>query len=159
MDGPRDPVAPEIPPIVLVVHDAAEGIEMYERLLDDGENALWITAAVMREAVDYALDLRPDVILCDVDAAGASAGDEFLRQLRGDPRLRQTAVLLVVGSTPTGARAAAADGILLKPVRPEQLVASVYAAAVQAKAFRGTTTIRKAVAAAIARSNRARRSA
>jgi CheY-like chemotaxis protein len=141
------------PSIVLVVHDDADTAEMYERLLELDDRELWVTSAIAREAIEYALDLRPDVILSDVGPGASPDGTEFLRQLADDVVLRQTPVVLVVSDPPPSV--AIAHTVLVKPLEPDVLVASVRRAVQSARGqARRVNTVRHAVAARMARAAR-----
>ena len=58
--------------LALVVNDAGDTSEIYERLLSDA--GLWVTSCPEREAIDYARDVLPDVILSDIDVRPNAAG-------------------------------------------------------------------------------------
>jgi DNA-binding response OmpR family regulator len=143
------------PSIVLVVHDDVETAEMYEGLLDLADRELWVTSAIPREAIEYALDLRPDVILSDLSTGPALDGTEFLRQLADHAELRHTPLVLVVSDLSSSAAAAAAHTVLVKPLEPNALVASVRRAIRGARGqARRVNTVRHAVAARMARAAR-----
>ena len=147
---------PSLPRIVLVVHDVPDLIEVYERVLDQEGDEFWLTGSTMDEAVEYARDLRPDVILCDVSPHPETVWEHFLRDLSRDPQLRHTPVLLLVASDPSAESTGRATAVLMKPVEPETLLATVRDAADRAPVWRAPSmTMRQAISAAISR--RARR--
>lgn len=149
--------APGVPSIVLVVNDDTVTLEMYERMLSSGTSGeLWVTGGDQTEAIEYACDLRPDIILSDVDIRLSAPGREFLRQLRLQPRLEQTPVLLVAGSEPDGPIAQLVDRIVLKPVDQETLVATVRSVLSHSRHLRECSrSLRQSAAAVLARAQRA----
>lgn len=78
------------------------------------------------EALAAARRLAPDVILLDVLMPGRT-GLEVLRELREDPALARTKVIVLTAATGTvdAALAARADRFLAKPFRPAELAALV----------------------------------
>ena len=65
MDSLQPGTSKPLPSIALVVNDAGDTSEIYERLLSDA--GLWVTSCPEREAINYARDVLPDVILSDID--------------------------------------------------------------------------------------------
>lgn len=68
-------------------------------------------------------EIAPVLVILDLNLPGV-AGRDLLYQIRADPRLAQTRVLITTGDTQTAAAIASegkADIILVKPVSQEQL--------------------------------------
>jgi two-component system phosphate regulon response regulator PhoB len=109
---------------VLICDDEPALRELMRLALDGAYEIAEATNAA--EALASARDFRPDVILLDVMMPGES-GLEVLRQLRLDPELRATAVVVVSAwSSEADRRAAsAADAFIGKPFDPEELAAIV----------------------------------
>ena len=145
------------PPIVLVVNDDALTLEMYERMLvAEPADELWVTGGSQAEAIEYARDLRPDIIVSDVDVRASAPGREFLRQLRSDAVLEHVPVLLVAGSQPDGPILQLVDRVVLKPVDRETLVGNVRAVLRYSRHLRErSSTLRQSVGAVVARAQRA----
>jgi DNA-binding response OmpR family regulator len=127
-----------LPPIVLVVDDHRDTVEMYETLLS--ARGYWVARASNAiDAFEYAHDLLPDAIVADLGLPGDMDGAELIRQLRADPALCDVPILAVTGRDPrdlpslSGVKVA---GLLLKPVAPETLLARVEAALAQSSALR-----------------------
>ncbi|MEX2210513.1 MAG: response regulator [Gaiellaceae bacterium] len=76
------------------------------------------------EALEAARRERPDLVLLDMMMPGRS-GLDVLAELRGDPELAATPVLMLTARTQEGDRAAAAaagaDGFVSKPFSPQEL--------------------------------------
>jgi CheY-like chemotaxis protein len=127
-----------LPPIVLVVDDHGDTVEMYDMLLS--AQGYWVARASNAiDAFEYAHELLPDAIVTDLGLPGDMDGAELIRQLRADPALCNVPILAVTGRDPrdvpslSGVKVA---GLLLKPVAPETLVARVEAALAQSSALR-----------------------
>lgn len=100
--------------------DGSEGIEVVGEAADGAE------------AIRHAVDLRPDVVLMDLQMPGVH-GVEATRRLRSDPRLKDTRILVLTtfdGDTETvAALRAGASGFLGKSAGPDELIAAVLAVA------------------------------
>lgn len=76
------------------------------------------------EAIESALSERPDLVLLDMMMPGRT-GLEVLEQLRADPELGQTPVIMLTARTQENDRAAANDAgatvFLPKPFSPTEL--------------------------------------
>ena len=103
---------------VLVADDRGEFRSMVGRILSDCSDAPYIVleAASGEEALRLARTHRPDVVLCDLHMPGLG-GDEVLRQLRADPELGGTRVVMMTADVRAGCAAvlAGADALLPKP--------------------------------------------
>jgi len=117
----------EIPPIVLVVDDHEDTLELYDICLS--AEGYWVArAASGLEALECAQDLRPDAIITDMGLGDEMDGADLLRELRADAALREIPVLVVTGRGPQDLPSLAGlelAGLLLKPVAPETLVSRV----------------------------------
>src|SRR5436190_440761 len=83
--------------IVLVVTDNPESREAYQTALS--ADGAWVTASGEADAVEYAVDLQPDVILADTQArVGDSAS--LARRLQANIRLQDVPIVLVTASPP-----------------------------------------------------------
>ncbi|MDP2053587.1 MAG: PAS domain S-box protein, partial [Acidobacteriota bacterium] len=113
-------------------------------VVDDYEDALAATALILerggyhvaqalsgRQALELAKQLRPDLILLDVILPDIS-GLEVLRQIRADPAIADSPVILFSARATdpeqqAGGLDAGADGYLTKPVAAAELLARVRA--------------------------------
>jgi DNA-binding response OmpR family regulator len=136
-----------LPPIVLVVDDHADTVEMYETLLS--AQGYWVARATnASDAFEYAHDVLPDAIVTDLGLPGEMDGAELIRQLRADPTLRDVPILAVTGRDPRDVPSLSGLkmlGLLLKPVAPETLIARVQ------MALEHSAALRTRSAAAVAR--------
>lgn len=116
-----------IPPIVLVVDDNEDTLELYDICLS--AEGYWVArAANGLEALECAQDLRPDAIITDMGLGDEMDGADLLRELRADAALREIPVLVITGRGPRDLPSLAGldmAGLLLKPVAPETLVSRV----------------------------------
>jgi len=114
-----------VPPIVLIVDDHDETLDLYDTLLSG--QGYWVArAANGLEALEYAQDLQPDAVVTDVGLPGDMDGTDLIRELRADGKLSKVPVLVVTGRSPRDLPSFAGlpiSGLLLKPVAPETLVA------------------------------------
>jgi CheY-like chemotaxis protein len=116
-----------VPVSVLVVDDFADNRQMYAEYLAfvgyrvaEAENG--------QEAVDKAMEMRPDVIVMDLSLPGMD-GWEATRRLKGDARTRHIPVIALTGHAlaghSKGALEAGCDAFVTKPCLPEDLVAHI----------------------------------
>ena len=116
-----------IPPIVLIVEDHAETLDVYDALLS--RRGYWVARAVNGfDALQRAHDLQPDAVVTDVGLLGSMDGTDLIRELHADHRLRDVPVLVVTGRDPRELPSFAGlevSGLLLKPVAPETLVDTI----------------------------------
>jgi CheY-like chemotaxis protein len=117
----------DIPPIVLVVDDHDDTLDLYTALLTN--RGYWVARAASGvEALERAQDLQPDAIVTDVGLPGAMDGADLIRGLHADNKLRKVPVLVVTGRSPRDLPSFAGlpiSGLLVKPVDAETLVTRV----------------------------------
>ena len=115
-----------LPPIVLLVEDDPDTRELYETAL--GLSGLWVAnARDVDDAIDYAVDLRPDVIIMDIDLPRPIDGITLARELREQSRLTNTPIVAVTGLDRSMFEADATlfSEVLSKPVHLDLLVRRV----------------------------------
>lgn len=110
-------------PLILVVDDVEDGrIVVCDFLALRGFELA--TAADGVEAVEKALELRPDLILMDVWLPNMN-GLEATRRIKADPRTADVPILAVTAHALASARAeaeaAGCDGVITKPFSPRDL--------------------------------------
>lgn len=111
-------------PLVLLVEDDRDGRRMF---------ADWLEQAGFRveqahnglQALERAIDVRPDAILTDLNIPGID-GYELTRRLKADQRTQHIPILAVTGygpftNDPSRADRAGCDAILPKPCDPEDV--------------------------------------
>ncbi len=93
-----------------------------------GADFAFAEASSAAEAVERARELRPDLVLLDVMMPGGS-GLEALAEIRADPELSETRVVIVSAFTSDSDRrsalAAGATAFVPKPFDPDDLAAVV----------------------------------
>jgi len=114
-------------PLVLVVDDYQDAREMYAEYLSFSGFRV-VEASTGTEAVEKALELRPDVILMDLTLPGMD-GWAATRQLKNDDRTKFIPVVALTGhalaGASEGARLAGCDAFVTKPCLPDELVIEV----------------------------------
>ena len=113
-------------PKILIVEDDDETRELLcQTLVRQGYEVT--TAEDGVQGYELALALRPDLIITDIYMPAAD-GAHLLRHVRATPELATTPVVVVTGYGTGGATLAlsqGADAFEPKPVRPENLLATV----------------------------------
>jgi two-component system, cell cycle response regulator DivK len=114
---------------VLLVDDYADAREMYgEYLAISGFEVIEAVNGI--EAVERALDAKPDIILMDMSLP-IMDGWEATRRLKADRRTAEIPVLALTGHAVTsmfeGARRAGCDAFITKPCLPDDLVREIRA--------------------------------
>jgi len=129
LEETREPVLPPrgndvAPQAMLVIDDDPNVYDMMERILSR-EGLEVYGAASGKEGLALARKLRPVVIALDIMMPGMD-GWAVLQAIRADPELRETAVVIVsmLDEKPLG-MALGADDYLTKPLRREQVLASI----------------------------------
>lgn len=114
------------PPRILVVDDLAIFRELETRFLAGAGQIL--TAETGAEALAVARRERPEVVVADF-ALPDIEGDALCKELKGDPALASTAVILVTRGLDAESRAravrAGADDVLVKPIERLPLIEAV----------------------------------
>jgi CheY-like chemotaxis protein len=114
-------------PIVLLVDDYQDALEMYEEYLTFRGYRV-VTASSGAEAVDLARATRPALILMDLQMGGMT-GTEAMQILRADPAHRDVQIVALTAHALDGDRRAALDAgfddVLAKPCLPDELVAAI----------------------------------
>src|SRR5436309_1156278 len=114
-------------PKSLLLADDSTTIRTAVGMVFKKEDFALTTVANGTEALERARDLKPDLILADIDMPGLT-GYELCEKLRADAALKQTPVLLLGGGTPVDpARAIAvgANGQMAKPFDSQKLIDQV----------------------------------
>ena len=117
---------PGVPPIVLLVEDDADTRALYEAAL--GFAGLWVAhAAGADDALEYAIDLRPDTVVMDVALPKVDDGLELARALRENSRLAETPLVAVadVAAAKVLVDTQLFRTIFYKPVKLDQMVRRV----------------------------------
>jgi two-component system, OmpR family, phosphate regulon response regulator PhoB len=111
---------------VLLCDDEEVLRQLVRATLDNGEYSI-VEATDGDESLELARRLRPDVIVLDMMMPGRS-GLEVLQELRGDPNLGSTPVIMLTARARQADReaaAAGADPYLAKPFSPLELISLV----------------------------------
>lgn len=113
---------------ILIIEDQADIRRLIRWSLDDEEHEFH-EAPNGTQGLALAQAVRPDLVLLDVMMPGGPDGFEVCRQLRADPALATTPVLMLTARAQdrdrqTGAEAGASL-FLTKPFSPAQLVLEV----------------------------------
>ena len=115
--------------IILIVEDEQRIRELLEATLSLDHQV--VPAANAAHAIEYALRLRPDLILLDLNLQGHHDGLEVCRTLRSeaDPILAQVPIVILTGQATkadiAAALAAGADAYVRKPYRLNDLLTVV----------------------------------
>jgi CheY-like chemotaxis protein len=109
---------------VLLVEDNRDALSGLNMLLTGAGFSV-----LMAENGDEALFLidrgvRPDVIVMDLMMPKVSGWD-ILKQLREDPELRETPVIVVTALDKEEAHVVGADVVMQKPIQPGELISEV----------------------------------
>jgi DNA-binding response OmpR family regulator len=130
--------ADAIPPIILLVEDDRDSLEMYSAFFE--MSGMWVaTSTAPVEAIDAVDELKPDVIVTDVRFGGEPLGLELIHALKARTETHQIPVIVLSGhgldELPPGARADA-DVFLEKPVLPDVLLDNVRGLLSQSRLLR-----------------------
>lgn len=114
-------------PKVMVVEDDANMFSLLHMLLEfEGyEVILWEGGENIQEIIDTLCREEPDLILMDVHLRHLN-GFDVMESLRKEPELNGTKVLIASGVDLTNkSNQAGADGFILKPFMPDELIAKI----------------------------------
>lgn len=118
---------PSLPPIVLLLDDERDILEMYSAYFQ--AEGVWVaTAASAHEGIAAVEELRPDLVITDIGFGAQPSGATFVEALRG--RADTTGIPLIVltglatAELPPHVRSDA-DLFLRKPVEPRTLLLNV----------------------------------
>ena len=113
---------------ILIVDDQPEVRELVSVTLEVGPYQI-LTAASGMQALEVALDERPDLILLDVMLPGGPDGIEVCRRLKMDDRTQAIYIVMLTSKGQTRDRelavAAGADDYFVKPFSPLELINKV----------------------------------
>jgi two-component system alkaline phosphatase synthesis response regulator PhoP len=119
--------APPHVPRILIADDNAQGVELLEAYLADGDWELR-TAADGEQTLKQVADWQPDLILLDVMMPRIS-GFEVCKRLRANPATRDIAVLMITAldqpSDTERAVEAGTNDYLTKPINKTELLLRV----------------------------------
>lgn len=123
-DRSPDLTVDPLPPIVLLVEDDCDTLDMYSSYLES--DGLWVaTATNPSEGRHYVRELHPNLVVTDMGFAGRPTGADLVRAIKRDPHTAHIPVLVLSG-TPIEELPAEtqldADAVLLKPVLPDALL-------------------------------------
>jgi two-component system cell cycle response regulator DivK len=114
-------------PLVLVVDDYTDAREMYSDFLVFSGFRV-VDAKDGAEAIEKAIEVRPDIILMDLSLPGVD-GWEATRRLKADARTRSIPIVALTGHALAGdaqsALRAGCDAFVTKPCLPADLVVEV----------------------------------
>jgi CheY-like chemotaxis protein len=109
---------------IVIADDTAPLRLLMKRVLESGRHQVF-EAVDGDRALDVLAEHRPDLAVLDLYMPGLD-GFEVCRAIRADVRLRDIGVVVISGDDEAEAAAnAGADGFLLKPFRPSELLGMV----------------------------------
>jgi len=115
------------PKRLLLVDDAELFLELERTFLQRTGYHIY-TARSGEEALRIARDIKPDLVLLDLNMPGMD-GDEVCREIKGDPNLKDTFILMVTGRGREEDRVrcieAGSDGYFTKPINRVELLARI----------------------------------
>ena len=112
------------PPIVLLVEDDRDTLEMYSTFFE--LSGVWMAQSTApREALGSVTELRPDLIITDLGFNGSPAGADLVHTLKSRAETRDIPVIVLSGRStediPPATREEA-ELCLVKPVLPDVLL-------------------------------------
>ena len=114
-------------PLVLLAEDFEDARELYRDYLEFSGFAVQ-TASNGREAIAYAIDLQPDVILMDASMPVLD-GWQATRELKANPATRHIPIIALTAhafdDARQQARSVGCDSFITKPCLPDELVSQV----------------------------------
>ena len=123
------PQPPRSSPIILIIEDSLDQLELYEFAL--GEHYQVRKATRGERGVEVAIAEQPDVVLVDICMPGID-GWEVCRRLKSDPRTAAIPIILLTAldgkDTAERAMRAGAVALLMKPCNVDTLRDEIEAA-------------------------------
>jgi len=112
-------------PLVLIVDDNAQNLELLDVYLEDMPEVRTVTAENGITALERLSEEKPDIILLDIMMPRMS-GFELCRQLKSNPKTRDIIVIMITALNETGdierATECGTDDYLTKPVDRNALI-------------------------------------
>jgi DNA-binding response OmpR family regulator len=119
--------ADSVPPIVLLVDDDRDTLEMYQTYLESSGFCV-STCMLPVEAIHAVDDLHPDIVVTDIGFAGHADGGVIVLTLKNNEGTRNIPIIVLSGrdreALPRNVLATA-DLCLVKPVLPDALLEQV----------------------------------
>ena len=116
--------ADSLPPIVLLVDDDRDTLDMYSTYLESA--GLWVaTATNPTDGQAHARELRPNLLVTDIGFGGQPTGVDLIRAIKHDVQTAHIPVMVLSGTVVEDLPAEIhreADLVLLKPVMPDVLL-------------------------------------
>jgi len=113
----------------VVVDDDITFLKLMTRLLEASGNDVVMYHAGTTAVIDIPEE-QPDCVITDLEMVGMN-GIQLVRELRTEPALAETRIVMITGSADEedeqAARAAGIDGFIRKPVEPAKIVSQVMA--------------------------------
>jgi two-component system alkaline phosphatase synthesis response regulator PhoP len=127
-ETPSSPIVPPRQPLILLVDDNPQNLELLEAYMEDLTEARVATATNGLEALAKVAQEKPDVILLDIMMPKMS-GFEVCKRLKSDPQTRDIVIIMVTALNETGdverAAECGTDDYISKPIDKEALTAQV----------------------------------
>lgn len=115
-------------PKVMIIEDDANMFSLLQMLLEfEGfEVVLWEGGENVQDIIETICQEEPDLILMDVHLRHLN-GFDVLKSLQDEPKLNEVRVLLASGEDMVNkSQQAGADGFILKPFLPDELVGNIH---------------------------------
>lgn len=111
-------------PKILIVDDDRTMVSLLQTLLElEGYNVN--STPLGQTAIRLSREEKPDIVLMDVHLADGD-GVEVLRQIRADPEIGRSRILMTSGlDMLEECRQAGSDDFIMKPYAPDQLVTTL----------------------------------
>jgi CheY-like chemotaxis protein len=143
---PRKPVS-RADPLILLVDDVDDNLDVYTQFF---VHHGWRTATASTglEGLAKAVDLRPDLIVLDLEMPGMD-GWEVARRLKDDPATQAIPLLAltghVLGDSRRRAREAGVDEYLTKPCLPQDLSEAIKRHLPRSRRLHASGSLREAL--------------
>lgn len=120
----QEGAADSFPPIVLLVDDDRDTLDMYSSYLESA--GLWVaTATNPTEGQAHVRELRPNLLVTDIGFGGQQTGVDLIHAVKHDAQTAHIPIMVLSGTAveelPAETRREA-DLVLLKPVLPDVLL-------------------------------------